>query len=207
MPSIAGQMNSSALASWMARGEVLVGQPAERVDLRRFLGECLDDADARQVLLGGRRDVAELRLEALEAAVDDAADDGQRQRHEGQDHERDDRQLDAQREHRHDDEREDGRGLGQVEDAHREHHSDGVQVVGHARHQVADALVLEVGEVLALQVVEQVVAHLELDVARRDRGPVAARGDEERLDRRDHDGQQAQRARSGRSPTGRQGGR
>ncbi len=70
----------------------------------------------------------------------------------------------------------DGRRLDEVEDAHRQHHPNGVQVVGHARHQVADALMLEIGEVLALQMVEQVIAHLELDVARVDRGQVATRG-------------------------------
>ena len=54
----------------------------------------------------------------------------------------------------------------QVDLTHRQHHPDGVQVVRHARHQVADAVMLEIRQVQPLQVVEQVVAHLVLDVAR-----------------------------------------
>ena len=57
-------------------------------------------------------------------------------------------------------------GVGRVHDRRAEQHADGVQVVGGARHDVAGAgaLVEAVGK--RFQVAEQIVAQVELDVAR-----------------------------------------
>ena len=55
--------------------------------------------------------------------------------------------------------------VGQHEDPEADHLTDRLQVVGEARHEVADALVLEVREVLRLKVREEIVAHLVLDAA------------------------------------------
>ena len=57
-------------------------------------------------------------------------------------------------------------GVGRVHDARADQHAHGVQVVGGARHDVAGtrALIEAVGE--ALQVREQVVAQVELNLAR-----------------------------------------
>ena len=73
-------------------------------------------------------------------------------------------------------------GVGGVHDARADQHAHGVQVVGHAGHDVAGAgaLVVAVGE--ALEVGEQVVAEVEFDFARNADQDPAGQVLEDRLD-------------------------
>ena len=137
----------------------------EGVDLGLFLREGADEAGGGEVFLGLRGDVGEHGLDALEALVDLAAqnlheDAGERQRGErGQSK----HGADAQQEV----EREDGEqdGVRAVHDAGAEEHADGVEVVGHARHDVAGAALLVVLGGLLFELQEEIVAEVEFDVA------------------------------------------
>jgi hypothetical protein len=57
-------------------------------------------------------------------------------------------------------------GVGAVHQGGAEQHAHGIQVVGHAGHDVAGTVALIEARVLLLQFAEQVVAQVELDVAR-----------------------------------------
>ena len=160
----------------------------ECLDLRRLLAEGLDDANARQVLLGRGREVAELGLQTPEQVVDAPPDDDEREAREGQHDQREERQADVDRQHRRDGEDQGRDRRGEVEEAAREHRPDGVQVVGQAGHEVADPLMLVIAEVHPLQMREQVVAHLVLDVATVPDGEQATDRLEQDLEARDgHD--------------------
>jgi hypothetical protein len=65
-------------------------------------------------------------------------------------------------------EREDGKedGVGAVHERRAEQHAHGVQVVGHAGHDVAGAIALIEARVLLFEVMEEIVAQVELDLAR-----------------------------------------
>ena len=161
----------------------------EEADLGFFAGEGADEAGAGVVFLGLRGDVGEAGLDALEAGMDAAAevldeDAGQRHGREG-----DQRQIGADAQH--EEEREDGKedGVGAVHEARAEQHAHGVQVVGHARHDVAGAIALIEAGVLLLELAEEVVAQVELDVARdADENP-ALGVEEDALDEGDGDQQ------------------
>ena len=58
-------------------------------------------------------------------------------------------------------------GVGRVHDRRADHHAHGVQIVGRARHQVARAPRLVVGERHLLEALEERIAQVVLDVARR----------------------------------------
>ena len=159
-PEHAHELNEAEAAT-----DVLPIGRLEGVDLGLFLGEGANEAGGGEVLLGLRGDVGEHGLDALEALVDLAAHDlhenaGERQRDEGGEGEHG---ADAQQEV----EREDGEedGVRAVHDAGTEEHADGVEVVGHARHDVAGAALLVVLGGLLLKLQEEVVAEVEFDVA------------------------------------------
>ena len=169
--------------SWLAR--------LEGGDLGVFLGEGADEARAGEVLLRLGGDVGEHGLDALEAAVDALAegldeDGGERQRDEGAERElRADADHEGQRRGGEDD------GVGRVHDGRAEELADGVEVVGGAGHDVAGAVgVVEAGG-LAFEVGEEVVAEVELDLARGADDDLA--GDVEEDGRERGDQQQAQR--------------
>ena len=85
--------------------------------------------------------------------------------------------------------REDGEedGVGAVHERRAEQHAHGIQVVGHAGHDVAGAIALIEARVLLLQLAEEVVAQVELDLARdADENP-ALRVEEDALDQGDGD--------------------
>jgi hypothetical protein len=88
--------------------------------------------------------------------------------------------------------REDGEedGVGAVHERRAQQHAHGIQVVGHAGHDVAGAIALIEARVLLLfEVTEEVVAHVELDLARdADENP-ALRVEKDALDQRDGDQQ------------------
>ena len=124
-----------------------------------------DDAGAGEIFLGAGRDVGEHGLNAFEALVnaaseilDDDAGDGQREKGEQG-------ELGADGEH--EEQRSGGEddGIGGVHDGRTEQHADGVEIVGGAGHDVAGAVALVVGVGEALQVLEQVVAQIEFDIA------------------------------------------
>ncbi len=135
-------------------------------DLRPFLRVGADHAHAGEVLLHLRRDLAEHRLDALEALVnappeilDHDAGNGQRQK-------RIEREPRTDRDHEDERARGEHDGIGGVHDRRAEQHADGVEVVGGARHDVARAraLIERIGE--RFQVLEEVVAQVEFDFAR-----------------------------------------
>ena len=131
-----------------------------------FLGEGADQARSRKVLLRPGGDIGEHGLNALEAFVDAPAevlhhDADHRQRQEGPE-----RQLGAEVDH--EEQRADGEndGVGRIHDRRAEQHAHGVQVIGGAGHDVAGAgsLVVAVGK--RFQMAKQIVAQIELDIAR-----------------------------------------
>ena len=154
-----------------------------------FLGKGAYQAGAGEVLLGLRGDVGEHGLDALEAGVDAAqrtapgcwpgawATSATRVSYglmrsmkiQGDDGEQD--------------------GVGAVHDGRAEQHAHGVQVVGHAGHDVAGAMLLVEARVLPLQVVEEVVAQVELDLAGDADDDPAGAEEEDALDGGDSDQQ------------------
>ncbi len=129
-------------------------------------GEGADQAHAGVVFLGLRGDVGEAGLDALEAVVNLAAevlDEDAGQRHGRQ---RDQREIGADAQH--EEERKDGEedGIGAVHERRAQQHAHGVQVVGHAGHDVAGAIALVEAGVLDLELAEEVVAQVEFDFAR-----------------------------------------
>ena len=120
----------------------------------------LDDLDARERLVEAAHHVAHALLAGARGVaqpLDDAADE---QRHEGQEDDREDRQLPRNHEHGHqvadDEQRLAESDLERVGDAElHDHH-----VLRDARHDVALALVAQVAYVHADHLVEHAVAHL-----------------------------------------------
>ena len=149
-----------------AAADVLLVGGLEGGDLGFFLGEGADEARAGEVLLGLGGDVGEHGLDALEAAVDAGAevldeDRGHRQRNEGEEG-----QLGADAIHEGQRGRGEDDGVRAVHDRWAEEHADRVEVVGGARHDVAGAMGVVVAGRLAFEVGEDVVAEVELDLAR-----------------------------------------
>ena len=171
--------------------DVLLVGGLEGGDLGVFLREGADQARAGEVLLRLGGDVGEHGLDALEAAMDALAEGLHQHRRERQRADGAQRQLRADADH----ERQRGRGedeaVGRVHDGRAEQLADGVQVVGGARHDVAGAVgVVEAGG-LALEVGEEVVAQVELDLARGADDDLARDVEEDGGERGDQ--QQAQR--------------
>ena len=170
-------------------------EPLEEADLRLLAREGADQPHAGVVLLRLRGDIGEAGLDALEALMNPAAevlhqDAGQRHRRQ-----RHQRQIgaDAQHEEQREDAEEDR--VGAVHQRRAQQHAHRIQVVRHARHDVAGAVALIKARVLLLQLAEQVVAQVELDLARdADQNP-ALRVEKDALDQRD--GRPAGRRRSG----------
>ena len=125
-----------------------------------------DDPDSGQRLLRHRRQLGQLGLDPLEAAMDGRAEAVDRDRDERQRHQGHAGQPRIDRQHQEDRDDEDDAGRDRVHHRRAGHHADGRQVVGRARHQVAGAPGLEVGQRQPLQVAEEVVADVELDVPR-----------------------------------------
>src|SRR5208337_1937067 len=73
-----------------------------------------------------------------------------------------------------------------------EQHAHRVQVVGHARHDVAGAVAFVEARVLRFQLLEQVVAHVELDLTRNPDQNPALRIHENALDQVDPDQKQGE---------------
>jgi hypothetical protein len=118
------------------------------------------------ILLGLRGDVGETGLDALEALVNLAShvlheDAGQR--HRRQRHQREPG-TDVQHEYQRKNAQENR--IHAVHEPRPQQHAHRVQVVGHARHDVAGAVALVEARVLRFQLLEQVVAQVELDLAR-----------------------------------------
>ncbi len=80
-------------------------------------------------------------------------------------------------------------GVRAVHKRRTQQHAHGVQVIGHARHDVAGAIALIETGVLFLQMAEQVVAQVELDFARNADQDPALRVEEDALDEGDDDQQ------------------
>src|SRR5665213_2890919 len=146
--------------------DVLAVGGFEAVDLGVFLGEGADETRAGEVLLRLGGDVGELGLDALKAAMDALAeglheDRGERKRTDGAEREL---WTDANHEGK-------GRGgedeaVGGIHDGGAEELTDGVEVIGGARHDVAGAVRMVIPGGLAGEVLEHVVAEIELDLAR-----------------------------------------
>ena len=151
----------------------------ERVLLFRFLRVRLHDADAGEVLLRARRDLAKLilhRAVALTYALPDDDEQDCNQRHHG---ERVERQPRVDAHHRDGCDREGDDGVAEIRDTRPGHHADRREVIGGARHQIADLTLLEVVEIEALELPEKIRAHLIFGEAR------DAQHDEARAERDD----------------------
>ncbi len=140
--------------------------PLEERDFSLFLGVGADEARAGEVLLGAGADVAELGLNALETLVNAGAEilhenagDGQ-----GQKGPEGEPGTDAD----HEEERGDGEydGVGRIHDGRAEQHAHGVEVVGGAGHDVAGAGALVEAEIEGFEMAEEIVAQVELNLAR-----------------------------------------
>jgi hypothetical protein len=169
--------------------EVLMVHPGEVLRLRVLLRERFHDADAGEVLLRLRRHVAELRLKALEPQVNGPPDVPEGERGERHEDQRDHRELERHRDHRQHREREHHDREGPLHDPRAHHLPDPGEVVRHARHQVADPLMLEIGEVHALEMREEVVAHAVLGLPRGVEHDVARAGAQHGFERREENDQ------------------
>src|SRR5208337_1322948 len=173
-----------------AAADVFLIGAFEGGDLGLLLHIGADDAGAGKVFLGAGRDVGEHGLDAFEAFVnaaseilDDDAGDGQRQK-------RKYGQLGADGQHEAQGAGGEDDGVGRVHDGRAEQHPDRVQVVGGARHNVARAIALVVGIGEAFEVREQIVAQVELDIARDADDHIARQKLEDSLGQRDGNDQQ-----------------
>ena len=123
-------------------------------------------AHAGEVLLHARGQQRELRLHRLEAALDALAEEPHRERDQRQRQQRVEREARTDRQHQ-----EHGGGahrerVDQIHEAGTEHHAHRGQIVGRARHQLAGAMGLEVLRGQLQETPEEIVAQIELDVAR-----------------------------------------
>ena len=187
MNSSVGHSMPISCTSRSARADVLAVEPLEEADLRLFAREGADEPHAGVVLLRLRGDIGEAGLDALEALVNPAAEilhQDAGQRHGRQRHQR---QIgaDAQHEEQREDAQEDR--VGAVHQRRPQQHAHRIQVVGHARHDVAGAVALVKARVLDFELAEQVVAQVEFDVARdADQNP-ALRVEKDAFDQADAD--------------------
>ena len=131
-----------------------------------FLHVGANQASAGKVLLGAGGDVGEHGLNAFEAFVDAAAESLDHDADGGQRQERVEREPGADGDHEGQRARGVDDGVRRVHDRGAEQHADRVQVIGGARHDVAGAMALVVGVGKAFETREQIVAQIELDVAR-----------------------------------------
>jgi hypothetical protein len=144
---------------------VLVVHRGEALELRLLLRVGAHHAGARQVLLHEGGHVGQLCLHALEPVVDAAAEVAHQQRNQHERQQREQQQAGADAHHQRDRAHEGGDGGGRVHDAGAEHHPHRGQVAHGAAHQIADPVALEVAQVEARQVREQVRAQRVLDLA------------------------------------------
>src|SRR5206468_3567994 len=164
----------------------------EITDLRLLLAERFHDSDAGEVLLRLGREVTELRLKSLEPHMHIASDPPERDRRKRHEDHRDDRQLHGHAEHREQREDERHHREGALHERRPVHLTDRREVVRHARHQVTNALVLEVREMHLLQMREEIVPHLVLGLASEIQQEIARDPAEDRLSRRERDGREGE---------------
>ena len=109
----------------------------------------------------------QLGLDPLRLAVDCAAEGLDRDRHEWQRQQRDQGQHGVDRQHQRNRHDEHHGGAGHVHHGGPDHHAHRVQVVGRARHQVAGAVGMEIGQRQPLHPREERVPQVVLEVAGR----------------------------------------
>jgi hypothetical protein len=139
---------------------------SERCDLGVLLREGANQARAGEVLLGLGRDVGEHGLDAFEAAVDALPEGlhqnrGQRQRADGAKG-----QLGAQVDHEGQREYREEQAVCAVHDCRAQELPHRIQIVGRPRHDVAGPMGVVIVGRLAFEVGEEVVAEIELNLAR-----------------------------------------
>ncbi len=149
-----------------AAADVLAVGLFEGLDLGLFLREGADEARAGEVFFCLRGDVGEHGLDAFEAGVNAGAEELYENGREGQGQEGEEREPRAHADHEGQGRRGEDDGVGRVHDGWPEKLTNGRKVVGRAGHDVAGAVAVEVGGRLALKLGEDVVAEVELDLAR-----------------------------------------
>ena len=161
-----GPEHAHELDQAKSAGNVLAVELLEEANLRLLAGKGSDQARARIIFLGLRGDVGKAGLDALEAVVDSGSEVLNEDAGDGHGRQRDQGQIRADAEH--EEQRADGEenGIGGVHEGWAEQHAHCLQVVGHAGHDVAGAVTLIEARVLLFQVDEEVVAQVELDLAR-----------------------------------------
>ena len=171
--------------------DVLAVGVLEGGDLRILLREGADETCAGEVLLGLRGDVREHGLDALKAAMDARAEVLHQHGREGQWQKGEEGEARADAQHEGHGRCGEDQRVGRVHDSRAEQLADRVQVIGAARHDVAGAVALEELGRLGFEVSEEIVAEVELDLARGADEDLA--GEIEKDSRDDGDGEQAQR--------------
>ena len=185
-----GPQHAHQLHQAQCAADILAIEPLEEADLRLLAREGANQPHAGVILLGLRGNIGEAGLNALEALVNLASDilhEDAGQRHGRQRHQREPG-TDAQHENQRKNAQENG--VRAVHEPRTEQHAHRVQVVGHARHDVAGAIALVEARVLRFQLAEQVVAQVELDLARDPDQNPALRIHENALDQVDRDQKQ-----------------
>ena len=164
----------------LQRGPQHSHQPRQRqraLDVRRvlgfkernlgvFLGVSANQPRAGEVFLRASADVAELGLNALEAPVNERAEVLHDDAGEGQRQKSPQRELGADAHHEIERGGGEDHGVGRIHDARTQQHAHRVQVVGGSRHDVAGARALVEAGVERFQMAEQMIAQVELDLAR-----------------------------------------
>jgi hypothetical protein len=163
--------------------DVLLVRLPEPLDLGRLLAVRAHDPDACQRFLRHGADVGELLLDLFETAVNGVAEVADRQRDKRRRDERHDRQPGVDRHH--DDDCDDEREprACRVHHGGADHHSDGAQIVRRPRHQVTRAMFVEVAEMLALELREEVVSEVVLELPGRPDDHAAHQEPEDSADR------------------------
>ena len=147
-------------------GDVLAIEFFEEADLGVFAGKGADEAGAGVVFLGLGGDGGEAGLDAFEAVVNPVAevlDQDAGERHGRESHEGEpgaEVEQEIQGEYGEEDR------VGAVHESRTEQHAHGIEVVGHAGHNVAGAVTLIEAGVLLLEMAEEVVADVEFNLPR-----------------------------------------
>ena len=129
-------------------------------------------------------------MNAFEALVNAASEILNNDAGDGQGQKSVEGELGADGEHEAESARGEDQCVGRVHDGGAEQHTDCVQVVGGAGHDVTGAVALVVGVGETLEVREQVVAQIELDVARDADDHPARQKLEDALEQRDREDEQ-----------------
>ncbi len=158
--------HSHQLNQPLSTRDVLAVELFEQGHLRFFAAECADKTRARVILLRLRGDLGETCLNTLEAIVNSASkvlDQDASERHGRESHKgkiRAESKQKEQSEHREEN------SVGAVHEGRTKQHANGIQVIGHAGHNIAGAVALIEARILTFEMSKEIVADVEFDFPR-----------------------------------------